>query len=155
MLKLQEEQAAALAAENRIKNLDLSYVDPTSGGRFGQADIARALAPSPEQNYKPQPSPVGGNNKPSNTSRQLNYGLRNIAPEGDTNGASTAPGGYIPANMPLEAVALPNPAGQDPSIDGQPASDATLQALLSPTTGGIYANNPITGVNSPLTQGTV
>lgn len=154
-LKLQEEQAAALAAENRIKNIDLSYVDPTSGGRFGQADIARALAPSPEQNYNPQPSPVGGNNKPTNTTRQLNYGIRNIAPEGDSNGASTAPGGYAPANMPLEAVALPSPAGQDPSIDGQPASDATLQALLSPTTGGIYANNPITGANSPLTQGTV
>lgn len=154
-LKLQEEQAAALAAENRIKNIDFSYVDPTSGGQFGQADIARALTTQQEGDYSPEPSPVGGNNKPTNTSRQLNYGLRNIAPETVQNGMSTTPGGYVPSNVPLDAVALPSAAGQDPTLDKAEASDETLRALLSPSSGGLLANNAITGANSPLTQGTI
>ena len=160
MLKLQKEQAEALEAENRIKNIDLGYVDPTSGGRFGSADIARGLAGDITNiegmpDYSAEPSPLGGNNKPVNTSRQLNYGIRNIAPEGVQNGASTTPGGYVPGAIPTEAVALPNSSGNDQLEQNEEANAATLQALLSPTTGGYNANNAITGVNSPLTQGTM
>ena len=156
MLKLQKEQAEALEAENKIKNINFGYVDPTSGGQYGEADIARALSGSQDfSNFNMEDSPVGGNNKPTNTSRQLNYGVRNIAPEGQQNGASATPGGYPPANMPMEAIAMPSPAGQDPTLDNESANDATMQALLSPTTGGLAANNPITGANSPLTQGTM
>lgn len=160
-LRLQQEQAEALEAENKLKNLEFSYIDPTSGGQFGGADIARGLAGDLDnvESYAPQfnaaPAPVGGNNKPSNTSRQLNYGIRNIAPEGSQYGAATTPGGYVPGNMPTQAIALPESASSDPTAQNESATDATLAALLSPTTGGYNANNPVTGANSPLTQGTM
>ena len=117
-----------------------------------RADIARGLSDGEfDPNYNMAPSPNGGVSKPSNTSRKLNYGINNIAPEGESNGASTTPTGYPPTNVPMEAVTMPSPAGQDAVLDAEDegANQATLQALLSPTTGGQYANNGISGVNSP------
>jgi hypothetical protein len=38
---------------------------------------------------------------------------------------------------------------------GETANAATMAALMSPTTGGYAANNPITGANSPLMNGMV
>lgn len=157
-IELQKEQAKALQAQN--KNIDFSYVDPTSGGKYGQADIAKALssrgydpAALDEANMKAKAAPVGGNNRPTNTSRSLNYGNVAQLPEGDIAQAVT-PNGLPQASSPVTAVSYGTPATvTDVDETSDSANVQTLSALLSPTSGGMHANNGITGVNSPLTQG--
>lgn len=146
--ELQKQQAKALERANNAQ-VDFGYVDPTSGGQFGQADVARALS----GDWSMQDSPVGGNNRPSNTTKSLTYGTANQLPDN-----APTPSDYVPASGPqLQAVAYPDSAVVTTEEEAQKggASEATLEALLSPTTGGRLANNGITGVNSPLTQGTI
>lgn len=151
-IELQKQQAEALAAQNRQANIDLGYVDPTSGGQFGQADVLRALGGVPEEgDYSMQPSPVGGPSKPSNTSRSLNYGINNVLPEGGVSEAAM-PNKY--ASMPMEAAVMDSGLGEGEDT-GESANDATMTALMGATSGGQYYNNGITGANSPLSQGTM
>lgn len=158
-IELQKEQAKALQSQNQ--KLDFSYVDPTSGGKYGSADIAKALssrgydpAVLDEVNMKAKAAPVGGNNRPTNTSRSLNYGNVAQLPEGNIASAVT-PNGLPQASMPVSAVSYTDTGDTTDVIDeeGETANSSTLQALLSPTSGGIQANNGLTGVNSPITQG--
>ena len=158
MLELQRQQAKALAQQNSRGKIDLGYVDPTSGGKYAHADIARALSrqgytDEELEDYSQEPSPVGGNNKPTNTSRSLGYGTHNVLPEGKIAQANT-PDSYA-SPMPATLAAPEEYADKTTSEDEEKANAATLEALLSPTTGGQYANNGISGVNSPLTQGQV
>lgn len=154
-IELQKQQAAALAKQNN-SGIDFGYVDPSSGGKYGQADIGKALSgPALEtyDDYDPKSSPVGGNRKPTNTSRSLTYGNSIPLPEGKIAQAAT-PGDYPQANgMASSATAVTVPTGETTQEEG--ANAQTLQTLLSPTTGGQYANNGISGVNSPLTQGVI
>jgi len=155
MIELQKQQAAALESQNKMNNIDLSYVDPSSGGRFGQADIARALSsrgidPEVLADYSAEPSPVGGNNKPTNTSRSLNYGVANVLPD-----KTPTPSNYVPTSMPAQPIAVVNEDGAVAEQPDETANAQTLQALMGPSTGGLYANNGISGANSPLTQGVI
>jgi hypothetical protein len=153
-LELQKQQAAALAQQNNSE-IDLGYVDPTSGGRYGAADVARAISgPEIMDDYDPQSSPVGGNRKPSNTTRSLTYGNSTPLPEGQIAAAAT-PGTYPQANGQASGATAVEVPSYDDEDDTEQANAQTLQTLLSPTTGGQYANNAISGVNSPLTQGVV
>lgn len=156
-IELQKEQAKALQEQN--KKLDFSYVDPTSGGKYGQADIAKALSSNgynPEQlDMAMEKSPVGGNNRPTNTSRSLNYGNVAQLPEGNIAQAVT-PNKLPQSSIPSTAITYSDPAGTAEELEeggSNNANSATLEALLSPTAGGIQANNALTGVNSPRTQG--
>ena len=153
-LELQKQQAAALAQQNN-SGIDLGYVDPTSGGRYGAADVARAISgPEIMDDYDPQSSPVGGNRKPSNTTRSLTYGNSTPLPEGQIAAAAT-PGTYPQANGQASGATAVEVPPYDEEDTTEQANAQTLQTLLSPTTGGQYANNAISGVNSPLTQGVV
>lgn len=150
-IELQKQQAKALAEENKKNNFDFTYVDPTSGGKYSNADVARALAGSEAGDaYRAQTSPVGGRAKPTNTSRQLGYGVNNVLPEGSLASAA-APNNYPQAGDTPRAVDAYGTA-----MDGtEEASDATVQAILGPTSGGQYYNNGISGANSPLMQGVI
>lgn len=156
-LELQRQQARALQEQNDMKNLELGYVDPTSGGKYGYADISRALSSqgyTDEElaDYSAEPAPVGGPSKPTNTSRKLSYGVNNTLPEGKIAAAMT-PGDAIPSSMPGQPVAVTSePAGSEEESEDT-ANAATMAALMSPTTGGYQANNPITGANSPMMNG--
>ncbi len=151
-LQLIQEQAKATAAARKRQNIEMGYVDPTSGGRFGEAEIARALG-SNIAGMDFSMDQTDGRSKPSNTSRALGYGINNI----DDN--SPTPADYIPSNgSKLKSQGLPTAITTEPIEEddsGEEANDATIAALLSPATGGINANNGITGVNSPLSQGTL
>ena len=143
-IELMQEQQKALEHQRKMQDIQLGYVDPTSGGRYGEADIARSLgAKVPEGVFKMQPT--DGVSRPTNTSRALNYGLA-VQPEGQP-----TPADYPPSNT----VALP-PAvtTEEPELDDN-ASAETVAKLLSPITAGRYYNHGITGVNSPLSQGTL
>ena len=149
-IELMKQQAKALQRE-ADKQVDFGYIDPTSGGKFGQADVARAL--SGEADFSMKDSPVGGPSRPTNTARSLNYGLSS---QQNSNENQITPSAYVPASGPqLQAVAYPDSGYTKLEDEQGGASEATLQALLSPTTGGRLANNGITGANSPLTQGTI
>ena len=157
-LELQKQQAAAISQQNQRNNIDFGYVDPTSGGKFGMADVSRALGgPNTDSvfedvDYSAEPSPVGGPSKPTNTSRQLNYGINNVQPN-DKSAESMRPNMLPQSSVPATAVILPEAAGSE--NEGVEATDQTLQALLGPTTGGMQANDGLTGVNSPLAQGMI
>lgn len=148
-VELMKQQAEAIETQNRRANFDASYVDPTSGGKYGQADIARALSGSDD--YKMQDSPVGGNNKPTNTSRSLQYGIANSLPEGNNDSAAMVPNDLPHAGDTPRVVEIPS---NEVEME-ETASDETLAALMSPTTGGQYYNNGISGANSPLSQGVI
>lgn len=153
-IELQKQQAAALARQNN-SGIDFGYVDPTSGGKFGRADVARALSGPALEDYNPEKSPVGGNRKPSNTTRALTYGNSQPLPEGTISAAAT-PSTYPQANgQASNATAVTVPTFDEEEDGTEEANAQTLQALLGPTAGGQYANNGISGVNSPLMQGTV
>ena len=154
-IELQKQQAAALAQQNN-SGIDFGYVDPTSGGKYGRADIARAISgPQEMDDYNPKSSPVGGNRKPSNTTRSLTYGNSVPLPEGKIAQAA-APGDYPHANgLASSATAVPIIASPYEDEDTVTANSKTLETLLSPTSGGQYYNNGISGVNSPLMQGVI
>lgn len=156
MIELQKQQAKALETENKLRSLDLSYVDPTSGGKFGNADIARALSSRgiPDEvlaDYSAEASPVGGRAKPTNTSRSLGYGISNVLPDNKYLGQAQTPGSYIPSALPAQPIPITT---ESPEAE-EKANNATLEALMSSTSGGQYANNGISGVNSPLMQGVI
>ena len=153
-LELQKQQAAALAKQNN-SGIDMGYVDPTSGGRYGAADVARAISgPAVMDDYNPQSSPVGGNRKPSNTTRSLTYGNSAPLPEGQIAAAAT-PGAYPQANGQASGATAVEVTNEPEEETTETANAETLRTLLGPTTGGQYANNGISGVNSPLTQGVI
>ena len=153
-LELQKQQAAALAKQNN-SGIDMGYVDPTSGGRYGAADVARAISgPAVMDDYNPQSSPVGGNRKPSNTTRSLTYGNSTPLPEGQIAAAAT-PGAYPQANGQASGATAVEVTNEPEEETTETANAETLRTLLGPTTGGQYANNGISGVNSPLTQGVI
>lgn len=152
-LELMKQQAAALEKQNNEGNIDFGYVDPTSGGRYGQADIARALSGSEAGDelldFQAKQSPMGGISKPTNTSRSLNYG--NVAQMPDTKTANGMLPNQVPqSNMPQTVIQYP-----ESESSSQSGNEEALQALLGTTTGGQYYNNGISGANSPLTQGVV
>ena len=156
MIELQKQQAKALETQNKLRNIDLSYVDPTSGGKYGNADIAKALSSRgiPDEvlaDYSAEPAPVGGRAKPTNTSRSLNYGVGSVLPEGKYLGQAQTPGSYVPSALPAQPIPITT---ETPEVEEE-ANNATLSALMSATTGGQYYNNGISGVNSPLTQGVI
>lgn len=156
MIEMQKQQAKALETQNKLKNLDLSYVDPTSGGKYGNADIAKALSsrgiPSEVlSDYSAEPAPVGGRAKPTNTSRSLGYGIGNVLPEGKYLGQAQTPGSYVPSALPAQPIPITT---ESPEVEEE-ANNSTLSALMSATTGGQYYNNGISGANSPLTQGVI
>lgn len=153
-IQLQQEQAKAMAAQRRKQQLDFGYVDPTSGGKYGQAEIARALG-SNVAGLDFDMEKTDGRSKPTNTTRQLTYGVGpNVGEEVGPTPADYPPSSYgSQARSGYPTAITQAPAGQDEELDGTEANDETMQALLSPMTGGINANNGITGVNSPLTQG--
>lgn len=154
-IEVQKQQAKALEFQNRMKDIELGYVDPTSERRYGAADIARALSSDgTEYDWSMEKSPVGGPSRPTNTSKQLNYGLM---PEEPPKYSAEA---ISPARMNMpERYAYAEPMNDDSDIvrgnKAAQATEETLNALLGPSTGGLAANNGITGVNSPLTQGVV
>ena len=151
-IQLQQEQAKAMAAQRRRQNIDFGYVDPTSGHKYGQAEVARALG-SNLAGLDFGMEPTDGRSKPTNTSRSLNYGITETVEDSPT------PADYIPSNNAKLGGGLPTAITTEPveteDDSGEEANDAVMAALLSPTTGGINSNNGITGVNSPLTQGTL
>lgn len=145
--QLLQEQAKAVAAERKRKNIEMGYVDPSSGGRYGEAEIARALG-SNIAGLDFSMEPTDGRSKPTNTTRSLTYGNSEASPDSPT------PSDYVPGNGGV----LPVPLTTEPveyEDDSEGANEDTLSALLSPDTGGINANNAISGVNSPLSQGTL
>ena len=145
--QLLQEQAKAVAAERKRKNIEMGYVDPSSGGRYGEAEIARALG-SNVAGLDFSMEPTDGRSKPTNTTRSLTYGNSEASPDSPT------PSDYVPGNGGV----LPVPLTTEPveyEDDSEGANEDTLSALLSPDTGGINANNAISGVNSPLSQGTL
>ena len=150
-IQLQQEQAKAMAAQRRRQNIDFGYVDPTSGHKYGQAEVARALGSNlAGQDFSM--TPTDGRSKPTNTSRALNYGINETAEDSPT------PADYVPSNLAKTGGGLPTAISTEPIEEddsGEEANDEVIAALLSPTTGGVNANNGITGVNSPLTQGTL
>lgn len=151
-IELAKQQAAMAEAQaKKARGIDLAYVDPTSGGRYGQADIARTLGAgvpvdaAAAQNYASQ----GADQE---NSRQL---TRGVAPPLMGNDEDMNPGMYPQANgMASSSVPLENEIPTDEQVD--PGAMAEMMSpVMTPSTGGLQANNGITGVNSPLTQGTV
>ena len=145
-IQLQQEQAKAMAAQRKKQQLDFGYIDPTSGGKYGQAEIARALGSNlVDQNFNMEAT--NGVSRPTNTSRSLNYGVSDTVDDAPT------PADYPQSN----SIALPAAVESDPaSTDETPeVTPEVLQELLNPISGGREANNGITGVNSPLAQGSM
>lgn len=152
-IELQKQQAAAAEAQaKKAQGINLAYVDPTSGGRYGAADIARTLGadvpvdPQAAADYEAQASD-------QETSRQM---VRGAAPALYGNDENINPSEYPQANgLASNSVAIAN----DLPSDTEPASTESITEMLgpvmSPSTGGLQANNGITGANSPLTQGTM
>ena len=151
-IELAKQQAAMAEAQaKKARGIDLAYVDPTSGGRYGQADIARTLGAgvpvdaAAAQNYASQ----GADQE---NSRQL---TRGVAPPLMGNDEDMNPGMYPQANgMASSSVPLENDIPAEEQAD--PGAMAEMMApVMAPSTGGLQANNGITGANSPLTQGTM
>ena len=152
-IELQKQQAAAAEAQaKKAQGINLAYVDPTSGGRYGAADIARTLGadvpvdPQAAADYEAQAAD-------QESSRQM---VRGAAPALYGNDENINPSEYPQANgLASNSVAIAN----DLPSDTEPASTESITEMLgpvmSPSTGGRQANNGITGANSPLTQGTM
>lgn len=149
-IELQQEQAKAIAAQRKRQNIDFGYVDPTAGGKYGQAEIAQALG-SNLTDLDFSMDPTEAVSRPTNTSRQLMYGQRDTSADDAPTPSDYPPKepGGIPAAIP------PAPDPYEETAADQKASRNTLAALLGATEGGRQANNGITGVNSPLAQGTL
>ena len=132
----------------------MSYVDPSSGGKFGAADIAQAISGGIETD--PQATAqYNAEAADQQNSRKLNYGL---APEMYGRDKDINPGIYPQANgMASNAVAIQQdlPEGEDDTSASQQAISEMLSPLMGTNTGGLQANDGITGVNSPLSQGTM
>jgi hypothetical protein len=154
-IELQKQQAAAAEAQaKKAQGIDLAYVDPSSGGRYGAADIARTLGggvpvdPQAAANYEAEAAD-------QQNSRKLNRGL---APDMYGYDDEVSPGVYPHANgLASNAMVIPEETTEEVQDDN--VSEDTISEMLgpvmNPTTGGISANNGITGANSPLTQGTI
>jgi hypothetical protein len=153
-IELMKQQAAAAEAQaKKAQGIDMAYVDPTSGGRYGAADIARTLGqgvevdPQAAADYEAQASD-------QQTSRQLNRGVAPAMYGGDED---INPGVYPQANGLASSAALIQndlPTGESEDASAESISEM-LGPVMNPTTGGQQANNGITGANSPLTQGTI
>ena len=154
-IELQKQQAAAAEAQaKKDKGIDMSYVDPSSGGKFGAADIAQAISggiqtdPQATAQYNAEAAD-------QQNSRKLNYGL---APEMYGHDKDINPSEYPQANgMASNAVAIQQdlPESEDDTSASQQAINEMLSPLMGTNTGGLQANDGITGVNSPLSQGTM
>lgn len=144
MIAAQKQAEAAEAAARREQGIDMSMVDPTGGGQFGQADIGAALGGNtPPGSMLMEDSPLGGPRKPGPTSRRLGYGIGSGEPE--------------PLGFPLgEAI---DPMGQnEPGVLAEEgvadrASEYAMLPLEDPSSGGVAANDPFTGANSPVNTG--
>ncbi len=153
-IELQKQQAAAAEAQaKKAKGIDIGYVDPTSGGRFGAADVARTMgADIPvDQSAANQYAAEAANQQ---TSRQMSYGEQ---PEMYGNDDGNNPSRYPQANgLASSAVAIANDLPEEDQEDASPSAvNEMLMPLMGTETGGRQANNGITGANSPLTQGTI
>lgn len=153
-IELMKQQAAAAEAQaKKAQGIDMAYVDPTSGGRYGAADIARTLGqgvevdPQAAEDYEAQASD-------QQNSRQLNRGVAPAMYGGDED---VNPGVYPQANgLASNAALIQNDLPESEQEDASADSIAEmLGPVMNPTTGGQQANNGITGANSPLTQGTI
>ena len=155
-IELQKQQAAAAEAQaKKAKGIDMSYVDPSSGGKFGAADIAQAISGG----IQTEPQATAQYNAEAadqQNSRQLNYGL---APEMYGNDEDVSPGMYPQENgLASNAVAIQQDLPEEEEGDtsaSQQAIGEMLSPLMGTGTGGLQANDGITGVNSPLSQGTM
>ena len=145
-LALQRQAEAAEAATQAQSGIDMTMVDPSNGGEFGHADIASALggntAPGAMM-MDAEDSPVGGPRKPGPTSRRLGYGIGSNEVE--------------PLGFPLAEVTSPIPQNESGVLVSdaveQAASDYSMMPLMDPASGGVAANDPLTGANSPFSQG--
>ena len=154
-IELAKQQAAAAEAQaKKAKGIDMSYVDPSSGGKYGAADIAQTI----------------GAGVPVDTQAQANYDaeaagqktsnslIRGRAQQMYGNDAKIAPNAY-PHSDGSQNDAVVISGDENDSEDDTDASQQAVNEMLSPLmgtgTGGQYANDGITGVNSPLTQGTI
>lgn len=151
-IELMKQQAAAEEAKaNKEKGINLAYVDPSSGGRYGAADIARTLGqgvpvdPQAAADYEAEAAN-------QQNSRKLNRGL---APDMYGYDEKVSPSSYPHANGLASSAAI---IENDLPEEGEASSESISEMLgpvMSPSTGGTQANNGITGANSPLTQGTI
>lgn len=134
---LQAQEEAANAVKQREEGIDPTMIDPSSGGRFNGADIANALSGAATDEELDMDQERSEPNKPYPTSRKLQYGIGNTGPEPFMDRYSTG------------QAALHSDAVEDP--DNPPdIVDAATDLALDPTSGGMMANDPITGANSPL-----
>lgn len=129
MLQQQKAQAEAMEAQaKKEKGIDFSYVDPSSNGRFGQADIARVLSggaqlpsgPAVEQYAYEQANAQAGNAQVSgNQEAEVVGGYDSMASE---------------AGQEKEAV--------DPKAEESEAGalQELLEIIQTPTSGGISSN---------------
>ena len=152
-IELQKQQAAAAEAQaKKAKGINMAYVDPTSGGRFGAADIAQAIGggiptdPQATAQYNAEAAA-------QKSSRQLNYGIPNQMSGTEED---MTPSTYPQANgMASSVVDIDNDLPETEDEASSESVSEMLAPLMGTTTGGRAANDGITGVNSPLSQGTI
>ena len=126
--------------------IDLSYVDPSSGGELGQVDISRALSPDSYDDSYDMSMEEPGVRRPQPTSRKLQYGLT-PQPEADTVPFAKQ---FPSVNMPaVEEGEIPNSDVAE-MLSGMLAGGTAGKFDISQSTaqGGIAANDPLVGKNS-------
>ena len=133
---LQAQEEAATAIKQREEGIDPTMIDPSSGGRFNGADIATALAGAATDEELDMSQERSEPNKPYPTARKLQYGIGNGGPEPFMDRYSTKM-----ATLPAEGA---------PDVDNPPdVVDQATELAMNPTSGGMMANDPLTGANSP------
>lgn len=133
---LQAQEEAATAIKQREEGIDPTMVDPSGGGRFNGADIANALAGAATDEELDMSQERSEPNKPYPTARKLQYGIGNGGPEPFMDRYSTKM-----ATLPAEGT---------PDVDNPPdVVDQATELAMNPTSGGMMANDPLTGANSP------
>lgn len=151
MRELQMEQAK-LQIEHQKKQMsdnmiDLSYVDLSNDGEFGQVDISRGLSGDSYEDEELDMSMEEPEvRRPRPTSRALQYGL---TPQPESDGAAFSDM-FPSANAPgFEAGEIPNPQIME-MLGGMLAGGSAGQFSISESTaqGGINANDPLVGQNS-------
>ena len=141
--ELMRQQAKALEAQaKKDKGIDFSAIDPSSGGKYGMADIASSLGAGTalDQNGNPYFPEQG-----QQTSRQLAYGEGQELPSNRTGEGNT------PSNYPQQDsgdLVMIDPGYSTDKPEEEEASDATINAILGAESGGQYYNDGLTGNNS-------
>ena len=132
--------------EEAFKNLDLSMVNPYgANNQFNAADISAALSPyeySDDPDYEME---YEGGQKPMPTSRKLGYGIGNVLPY--ATGVDDLKNNQVDKVTGYESVEDLQSTAYDP--DGF-LGDQKSTLLQDPVSGGIGANDPVTGITGVL-----